>query len=189
MVKGVENSKADILVYGMGEKPRKAIAKGLIEGKSISELKDIPQTAVLTSKENIQNSEKDIILNSYDICLKDKRKEAENFKIIDEESNRVSDMTLWQEYKECAVKVNPPFEPMTEEEIDASFDLPYTRLPHPKYAGKSLSAYEMMFRKDIPFNISINEAVELTKKYEDDKAPAFVNGILNALATKEGLKK
>jgi N utilization substance protein B len=52
-----------------------------------------------------------------------------------------------------------------------------------------LSAYEMMFRKDIPFNISINEAVELTKKYEDDKAPAFVNGILNALATKEGLKK
>lgn len=51
-----------------------------------------------------------------------------------------------------------------------------------------LSAYEMLYRTDIPYNISINEAVELAKKYEDEKAPAFVNGILNAIATKEGLK-
>lgn len=51
-----------------------------------------------------------------------------------------------------------------------------------------LSAYEMLYREDIPYNISINEAVELAKKYEDEKAPAFVNGILNAIATKEGLK-
>ena len=138
------DSKADILVYGMGEKPVKAIARELANGKNVSELKDIPQTAVLCATDVAKNDDKNITLHSYEVCLKDKRKDAENFKIIDEESNRVTDITLWQKYNDCAVKVNPPFEPMTEEEIDASFDLPYTRLPHPKYAGKSLSAYEMI---------------------------------------------
>ena len=81
------DSKADILVYGMGEKPIKAIAKELADGKNISELKDIPQTAVLTSVDSIKNDDKNITLHSYEVCLKDKRKDAENFKIIDEESN------------------------------------------------------------------------------------------------------
>ena len=138
------DSKADILVYGMGEKPLKAIAKELLNGKDISELKDIPQTAVICNADCAKNDDKNITLHSFETCLKDKRKDAENFKIIDEESNRVTDITLWQKYNGGVVKVNPPFEPMTEEEIDASFDLPYTRLPHPKYAGKSLSAYEMI---------------------------------------------
>ncbi|MBO5721027.1 MAG: YgiQ family radical SAM protein, partial [Bacteroidales bacterium] len=138
------DSKADILVYGMGEKPIIKIAQELSRGKDVSELKDIPQTAVLCNVNDVKSDEKNITLHSFDVCLKDKRKEAENFKIIDEESNRVTDITLWQKYSDCAVKVNPPFAPMTEEEIDASFDLPYTRLPHPKYTGKSLSAYEMI---------------------------------------------
>ena len=138
------DSKADILVYGMGEKPLKAITKELLNGKNISELKDIPQTAVICNADCAKNDDKNITLHSFETCLKDKRKDAENFKIIDEESNRVTDITLWQKYNGGVVKVNPPFEPMTEEEIDASFDLPYTRLPHPKYAGKSLSAYEMI---------------------------------------------
>ena len=138
------DSGADILVYGMGEKPIKAIAKELAEGKNVNELNNIPQTAVITKANECKNDEKNITLHSYEVCSKDKRKEAENFKIIDEESNHTTDITLWQSYGNCAVKVNPPFEPMSETEADASYDLPYTRLPHPKYAGKSLSAYEMI---------------------------------------------
>ncbi len=138
------DSGADILVYGMGEKPIKAIAKELAEGKNVNELTNIPQTAVITKANECKNDEKNITLHSYEVCSKDKRKEAENFKIIDEESNHTTDITLWQSYGNCAVKVNPPFEPMSETEADASYDLPYTRLPHPKYAGKSLSAYEMI---------------------------------------------
>ena len=51
-----------------------------------------------------------------------------------------------------------------------------------------LCIYEMLSVEDIPFSGPINEAVELCKKYNDDKAPAFVNGILNTIADKEGLK-
>ena len=51
-----------------------------------------------------------------------------------------------------------------------------------------LCIYEMLYVENIPFSVSINEAVELCKKYNDDKAPAFVNGILNTIADKEGLK-
>ena len=138
------DSGADILVYGMGEKPIKAIAKELAGGKNVKELTNIPQTAIVTKNNECKNDEKNITLHSYEVCSKDKRKEAENFKIIDEESNHTTDITLWQSYGNCAVKVNPPFEPMSEAEADASYDLPYTRLPHPKYAGKSLSAYEMI---------------------------------------------
>lgn len=138
------DSKADILVYGMGEKPIKEIARNLAEGKSVAELKNIPQTVVTSNINAVEFDETNIRLHSYETCLKDKRKDAENFKVIDEESNRISNATLWQEHNGCWVKVNPPFEPMTEEEIDKSFDLPYTRLPHPKYGNKRLPAYDMI---------------------------------------------
>ena len=50
-----------------------------------------------------------------------------------------------------------------------------------------IAVYEMKFT-DVPFSVSINEAVELSKKFDDDKAPAFVNGVLNAVAEQLGLK-
>lgn len=138
--------KADILVYGMGEKPICEIAKLLEEGHNISDIKNIKQTAIIVKKSECpkENDDNNLILNSFENCLNNRIKQAENFKHIEIESNKWHGKTLWQTANNRCVKVNPMNEPMTEEEIDASFDLPYTRLPHPKYNGKRIPAYEMI---------------------------------------------
>ena len=138
-------SKADILIYGMGEKPILEIVKRLQSGENISEIKDIPQTSVRCGKEELPEAdENNIVLHSFKECLKDKKKQSFNFRHIEEESNKYHASTLWQETDDMVIKVNPSFEPMTEKEIDASFDLPYTRLPHPKYKDKRIPAYDMI---------------------------------------------
>lgn len=142
----LQDCHADMLVYGMGERSIVEIADSLAAGKSIAELTDIPQTAVIRPKAEMPKETDDLncILNSYEICLKDKVRQAENFKHIEIESNKWYGRTIWQQYGDRAVKINPMYPPMTESEIDASFDLPYTRLPHPKYNGKTIPAYEMI---------------------------------------------
>lgn len=166
------DSGADILVYGMGEKPIVAIAKQLqqIENKKMKnenycqqgditievnsqlsifnyQLDTIPQTAILyPNKESIPGgvTANDILLNSHEECLRDKRAEAANFKHIEEESNKLQASRLIQEVGGKYVVVNAPYPPMTTEELDHSFDLPYTRLPHPRYKGKRIPAYDMI---------------------------------------------
>lgn len=138
--------RADMLVYGMGERSIVEIADSLATGKSIEELTDIPQTAIIRPKAEMpaETDETNCILNSYEVCLKDKVRQAENFKHIEIESNKWHGRTIWQQFGDRVVKINPMYPPMTESEIDASFDLPYTRLPHPKYNGKTIPAYEMI---------------------------------------------
>lgn len=138
----LSDAKADLLVYGMGELPLREIVKQLKEGKSVSELKDIPQTAYLESSYTQQ--EKDTVLFSHEECLSDKIKQAKNFKIVEEQSNMMNASRIVQKQDKSFVIINPPYPPMTEQEIDASFDLPYTRLPHPKYKGKVIPAFEMI---------------------------------------------
>lgn len=135
-------SKADIISYGMGEKTMIEIAKNLNEGRKVEDLTDIPQTVII-SREKPDNKS-GIILNSYEECLKDKSKQAANFKTIETESNKWTGNTLWQKTGNVYVKVNPMFPPWTTEELDKSYDLPYTRLPHPRYKGKTIPAYEMI---------------------------------------------
>ena len=134
---------ADILIYGMGEQPVREIARQLAAGKPVTELKGIRQTAVMEALPQTPGKD-DIILAPYEECARSKKTEAENFRIIEEEGNRITPYTLWQGHGNRAVKVNPPYPPMSEEEIDASFDLPYTRMPHPKYKGKRIPAYDMI---------------------------------------------
>ena len=138
--------RADMLVYGMGERSIVEISDSRAAGKSIGELTDVPQTAVICSKSEMpgETDDTNCILNSFEICLKDKVRQAENFKHIEIESNKWHGRTIWQQYGDRVVKINPMYPPMTENEIDASFDLPYTRLPHPKYNGKTIPAYEMI---------------------------------------------
>jgi uncharacterized radical SAM protein YgiQ len=93
----------------------------------------------------------DIVLASHEECLRDKRKEAANFRHIEEESNKYSAQRILQEVDGNTVVVNPPYPPMTQAELDRSFDLPYTRLPHPKYKGKRIPAYDM-----IKFSVNIH---------------------------------
>jgi uncharacterized radical SAM protein YgiQ len=147
------DSGADLLIYGMGEKPMpelcrrlKEQAAALPEGAhtALSIPHDIPQTAYLCRPEELTEAEGDIRLHSHDICLTDKRKQAENFRYIEEESNKYEAARILQEVGARTVVVNPPYPPLTSDELDHSFDLPYTRLPHPKYKGKRIPAYDMI---------------------------------------------
>jgi uncharacterized radical SAM protein YgiQ len=138
------DSKADLLVYGMGEKPVIELVKELQSGKTISEIQFIPQTSYLTKEVLPFREWKNITLVSHEECLDDKKKYASNFKHIETESNKYHASRLIQQTGKRFVVVNPPYEPLTEKELDASYDLPYTRLPHPKYKGKTIPAYEMI---------------------------------------------
>ncbi|HLP06369.1 MAG TPA: YgiQ family radical SAM protein [Paludibacter sp.] len=138
------DSKADLLVYGMGEKPVVELVEQLKSGKKISEIRFIPQTSYLANEVLPFAGWEDISLVSHEECLADKKKYASNFKHIETESNKFNAARLIQKVGNQRVVVNPPYEPLNESELDASFDLPYTRLPHPKYKGKTIPAYEMI---------------------------------------------
>lgn len=141
------DSAGDMISYGMGEKTVLELARQLDEGLSIHDINDVPQTVYIAKhKEDISGgiTDDDIILHSHEECLRDKRAEAENFRHIEEESNKMHAQRLIQAVDGKYVVVNPPYPPMTTEEVDASFDLPYMRVPHPKYKGKRIPAYEMI---------------------------------------------
>ena len=147
------DSHADMIIYGMGEKTILELCRRMDEGFPISSITDIPQTVYLAQKGNVPKATAttDIVLNSHETCLQNKRAEAENYRHIEEESNKMHASRLLQDVGNKTVVVNPPFPPMTTEELDATFDLPYTRLPHPKYKGKRIPAYEM-----IKFSVNIH---------------------------------
>lgn len=150
------DSGADCLIYGMGEKPVVELAERL-KNRETSEsestaattreafkrlIADIPQMAYLDKE--VATQEGDIALYSHEECLKEKKKEAANFRHIEEESNKYAASRILQKVGKQTVVVNPPYPPLTEAELDHSFDLPYTRLPHPKYKGKRIPAYDMI---------------------------------------------
>lgn len=136
------DSKADLLVYGMGEKPMRAIARVFKGGGTVERCLDIPQTAYIACEEPTVPQQ--VILHSHEAVVRDKRKSAEAFRIIETESNKLNQVHLVQPVGGRFVVVNPPFEPMTTAELDAVHELPFTRLPHPKYKGKAIPAFEMI---------------------------------------------
>lgn len=149
------DSGADLLIYGMGEQPIAELCRRMKDEEYISIPHDIPQTAYVTRKgyvfppDSTNSSEategkQDIILHSHEECLKDKKKQAENFRYIEEESNKYEASRILQDVGNKTVVINPPYPPMTQGELDHSFDLPYTRMPHPKYKGKRIPAFDMI---------------------------------------------
>lgn len=145
------DSKADLGVYGMGELAIVEIAKALDEGKKINEITNVPQTFFLRTRQGTQQATSvrsewnDLRLASHEECLKDKKTYASNFKNVEIESNKKHANRLLQDVGSYTLYINPPYPTMTEAQIDASFDLPYTRLPHPKYAKRGvIPAYEMI---------------------------------------------
>ena len=141
----IMDAPVDMIVYGMGELPIVEISKRIANGEAISSLTDIKQTIIKQPVQSTpQADDHNIILHSCEKCRGDKRCQAQNFKHIEQQSNRYNGATLWQQHGKSVVKVNPMNEPMTTEQIDASFDLPYTRLPHPRYRGKTIPAFEMI---------------------------------------------
>ena len=145
------DSKADLGVYGMGELAIVEIAKALDEGKKINEITNVPQTFFLRMRQgtqqatSVQSEWNDLRLASHEECLKDKKTYASNFKNVEIESNKKHANRLLQDVGNYTLYINPPYPTMTEAQIDASFDLPYTRLPHPKYAKRGvIPAYDMI---------------------------------------------
>ena len=112
----------------------------------VQEQHEVPQTVSLYRKNDIPGGirKDDIVLHSYEECMREPRLHADNFRHVEEESNKLRAQRLLQQTGQQWVVVNPPFPPLTQEELDHSFDLPYTRLPHPKYKGKRIPAYEMI---------------------------------------------
>ena len=150
-------------IHGMGEKPITELCKRMktladaigqphesAPAESLPIPHDILQTAYITRKgEPMRPSDDtqekpDIVLHSHETCLKDKKKQAENFRFIEEESNKYEASRILQDVGNKTVVVNPPYPPMTQGELDRSFDLPYTRMPHPKYKGKRIPAFDMI---------------------------------------------
>ena len=157
------DSGADMLIYGMGEKPVVELARKMRAMMSEDETEfslrshalptDIRQTAFLVREADIPGGirENDLRLYSHEECLADKKKQAMNIRHVEEESNKYEARRILQTVDSRVTVVNPPYPPMTQSELDHSFDLPYTRLPHPKYKGKRIPAYEM-----IKFSVNIH---------------------------------
>jgi uncharacterized radical SAM protein YgiQ len=141
------STHADLLVYGMGEKPLKEILRLLKKGVPFKSLTTIPQTGYIYKEGNLPKNKNynDLFLYSHEECLKDKIKYAKNFRHVEEESNKWQAARLIQPIENNKLVINPPYPPMSSDELDASFDLPYTRLPHPKYQKKGpIPAFEMI---------------------------------------------
>lgn len=145
---------ADMILYGMGAKSVLTLCERLSAGEQIQHIHDIPQTVYLAQKNDIEGGigEDDILLNSHEECVQNKKAQAENFKHIEEESNKIHAQRLIQKVGHQYAVVNPPYPTLTTNEIDAYYDLPYTRVPHLKYKGKRIPAYEM-----IKFSVNIHQ--------------------------------
>ena len=137
------DSGADMIIYGMGELPIVELAQRIKNGQP---LKDIKQTVWLLKEKDIPGgiTQDDIVLNSHELCLQDRKAYTQNFRHIEEQSNMLEPHRILQPIGKSYVVVNVPYPPMTTEQLDRSYDLPYTRLPHPKYRGKRIPAYEMI---------------------------------------------
>ena len=133
------DSNADLLIYGMGEQAIVEIAEHIAARRPLT---DIPQTAYLST--DIRPTEDDILLHSHEAACQDKRKHAENFRHIETESNKIQARRLIQPVGKQQVVVNPPYLPISQEDLDAIYDLPFQYLPHPKYKDKRIPAYEMI---------------------------------------------
>ena len=148
-------SGADLLTYGMGEKNNTSIVRLLMEQdceidvtlfRNLMMRHPQRQTVMLMDEREIPRGIRpdDIVLHSHEECLRNKLAQAENFRHIEEESNKYDAQRILQQVDGRWLVVNPPYQPMSQTELDQSFDLPYTRLPHPKYRGKRIPAYDMI---------------------------------------------
>ena len=151
----LETSGADLLLYGMAEQPLRELLRLMNRGVPFESAHSIQQTAFMRSPlEGIPKHKKwdTVEVSSHEHCLANKKDFAANFKIIEQESNKMQARRILQRSGSSWLVINPPYAPMDEATIDASFNLPYTRLPHPKYDKRGvIPAFEM-----IQFSVNIH---------------------------------
>ena len=136
------DSGADWLCYGMGERPMLELTKAIEAGRNLHQMERIPQVAFL--RKGRCKLEGTLVLHSFETCRKDRKAFAENFHEIETHANMLHPQTIVEAVGDGYVQVNPPYPPATTEEMDSFWDLPFTKLPHPRYAGKRIPAYDMI---------------------------------------------
>ncbi len=140
-------SGADLLIYGMGEKPLMELVKLAAKNIPLQSLKNLRQSAYLAGIDEklpeMKNVE-DIELYSHEECLGNKKKFMENFLITEKVCSGKGDVRLIQKCGDYKVIVNPSWGSLSSDETDRGFDLPYTRMPHPKYKNGGVPAYDMI---------------------------------------------
>lgn len=135
-------SGADYLSYGMGERAMLELTKGIEAQRNAHEMHGIPQIAFyMRGKPKLKDA---LVLNSFDLCRKDRKAFAENFHQIETQANMLHSSTIIEAVGDGYVQINPPFPPAETAEMDSYWDLPYTKLPHPRYKGKRIPAYDMI---------------------------------------------
>ena len=138
---------ADLLVYGMGEKPLKEIVRLCKKGVPIANMNSVPQTAFITSKGKIPKNKiwEDLYLSSFEDCVKDKQVQFKNFRLFETETNKMYGKRIIQDTENSSIVVNPPYPPFAYGELDESFEYPYMRAPHPRYKKRGpIPAFEMI---------------------------------------------
>lgn len=136
------DSAADYLCYGMGERSMLELTRAIEAGRNRSQIDRIPQLAFLRSGRcKVEDA---LILHSYERCLSDRRAFAENFHQIETHANMLHPQTIVEPVGDGYVQVNPPYPPASEDEMDSFWDLPFTKLPHQRYKGKRIPAYDMI---------------------------------------------
>ena len=136
------DSGADWLCYGMGERTILEFTKAIEAGRNLNDIRKIPQLAFrMDGKSKLKDA---VILNSYERCCKDKVAFAENFHVIETYANMLQPPVLIEPVGNGYVQINPTWPPASQEEMDSFWDLPFTKLPHPRYKGKHIPAYEMI---------------------------------------------
>lgn len=141
----LESSRADMLVYGMGEITIKNILEQLSKGHPINTLENILQTAIIKDKSKLENYSNYIFLPSHEACRKSKKEFAKSFILFETESHKLKPTGLIQQNGDHLIIINPPNPPSLESDMDLFYDLPFTRLPHPKYQKRgSIPAWDMI---------------------------------------------
>lgn len=147
------DSKADLLVFGMGERAAWEIARRLEAGEHVDQLRDVRGTAhvrknrgawtdIAADASRFVRDGKPVLLPSYEEVCADKLAFARMSRMLQYETNAHNGRPLLQPHGDEAVYFNPPALPLAESEMDALYDLPFTRRPHPSYRGEKIPAYE-----------------------------------------------
>lgn len=141
------DSKADLVVYGMGESPIVELATRLSKGEPLESLRNMRGVAyTLGAKETVPmsfESQAVVEIPSYEKVCEDKMAFVEATRLIHTHTNPFNARALIQKHDKQTVVVTPPTLPLSEKEMDAIYDLPYTRNPHPTYR-ESIPAYQMI---------------------------------------------
>ncbi len=133
---------ADYLCYGMGEKPMLELTRAIEAQRSDRLIRQIPQLAFrMSGKWKVKDP---LVLHSFEECKRNKAAFAENFHLIETHANMMHPSTIIEPVGDGFIQVNPPYPPSTTEEMDSFWDLPFTKLPHPRYKGKRIPAYDMI---------------------------------------------